>query len=225
MTSALLMKWQKNDIFKTIQNSGLNPKDFDLIESDSEVQLKHKWSESYFIIGGHAGNYLGSYVTGDAPDWTYEVYSWDSLIERISRWLQEVKRDLETPDLWAELQREAELLEIASDEASDNTLFTEDEQKEIIRRLEELKEFSRVKYSLTAEQMLVLDAKINYLSAAASRLGRTDWRGVFVGVILTYVLATGLPPESARSLFLTFIELLRSIGYLFGHGFPGLFSG
>jgi hypothetical protein len=221
-TLPLLQKWKKNQIFEAIQNAGLDPKEFDLNNDDAEARLKHKWSKSYFIIGGDAGKYVGSYAAGDTPEWPYEVYSWEPLMKRISSWLEEVKRDIETPDLWDELQREAELLGIGADETTENTPFTGDEQKEIVGRLQELAEYVRITYSLTSEQMRVLDEKINYLNDAKGRLGRTDWRGVFVGAIVSYVLTAGIPPESARSIFMTFMALLRAIGHLFEHGLPEL---
>jgi hypothetical protein len=57
---------------------------------------------------------------------------------RISWWLEEVKQDLDTPDLWAELKREAQLLGADSSVVTENTAFTVDEQREIARRLKEL---------------------------------------------------------------------------------------
>jgi hypothetical protein len=54
-------------------------------------------------LGGDARHYVGRYLVGDGPDWSYEVYSWQALMPRVTRWLEEVKHDLETPDLWAEL--------------------------------------------------------------------------------------------------------------------------
>jgi hypothetical protein len=216
MTPPLLPKWKKNQIFEAIQNTGLDPKEFDLKDADAEVRIKHKWSGSYFIIGGDPGHYVGRYVIGDGSDWRYEVHSWESVMPRVSSWLQEVKRDLETPDLWAELQRDAELLRDTSNEATENIPFTPEEQRQIAERLKELAENARLRHALSAEQMGGLNVKINYLIDAASRLGRTDWRGVFVGVIVSYILTVGIPPESARSIFLTSMTLLQAIGHLLG---------
>jgi len=142
------------------------------------------------------------------------------MISGVSRWLVDVKRDLETPDLWAELQREAQLLGDASDEATENTPFTPDEQKEIAMRLQGMAEQARHTYSLSEEQMRVLNAKIDYLKAAAGRLGRIHWRDVFLGVMFTFVLASALPPESVRHIVLT---ILRTI--VQHHGFPELPNG
>src|SRR6202035_4062091 len=55
----------------------------------------------YFIVGGNAGHYVERFVVGDAYDWPYEVYTAEALMKHISGWLEELKRDLETRDLWA----------------------------------------------------------------------------------------------------------------------------
>src|ERR1043166_5925067 len=105
----LLLKWHRNDIVEATQAAGLDPRQFDLTDSGTEARWKHKWSASCFIIGGGAGHYVGQSVVGDMPAWRYEAYSWQAQLERVSSWLEQVKRDLDTPDLWAELQREAQL--------------------------------------------------------------------------------------------------------------------
>ena len=132
---------------------------------------------------------------------------------RVSTWLNEVKRDLEIPDLWAELRREAELLGGASNAVDENTPFTPEQQKEIAGRLQELVEYARRTYSLSEPEMQILSAKVDYLVGAADRIGRIDWRNAFAGVILGFILTAALSPESARHIVLT---LLRAIGHLYG---------
>ena len=223
----LLQKSQKNQIFEAVQSAGLDPREFSLEDMGFELaRIKHTWSGSYFILGYEGGMYVGRYVIGEGPEGPYQAArSWKTLMARVSRWLRDIKRDLDTPDLWAELKNEAELLGGASDQANANTPFTREEQKDIERRLREVEAQVRRTYSLSAEQIRVLDAKIDYLIDAVGRLGRTDWRSMFVGVIINYVLTIGLPPESARSMFLTFMTLLRAIGHIFGHHLPELPSG
>jgi hypothetical protein len=60
--SLQLQKWQKNHIFEAIQQAALDPREFDLNDDGAEVRIKHKWSESYFIIGGNAIRYFGRRV-------------------------------------------------------------------------------------------------------------------------------------------------------------------
>src|ERR1700694_4330841 len=118
---AMLQKWHRNDIFKGIKAVGLDPKEFDLDDSGTEVRIKHKWSASCFVVRGGPGHYAGLGVIGDGPETPYKVYSWDALISHVRLWLQLVKNDLDTPDLWAELQRETKLLEAGSSEVTENT--------------------------------------------------------------------------------------------------------
>ena len=121
MTSPpLLRKQHKNDIFKAIQAVGLDPNEFDLEDLDDGVRIKHKRSASYFIVRSEIGYYVGQYLLGDGVVWPTNPTSWQTLMPRISRWLEEVKQDLDTPDLWAELKREAQLLGADSSVVTEN---------------------------------------------------------------------------------------------------------
>ena len=77
-----LLKWQRNKIVESIQAAGLDPREFDLNDSDAGFLIKHKWSESFFDIVGDPGHYGGRYRVGDAPDWPYQGYTWNSMISR-----------------------------------------------------------------------------------------------------------------------------------------------
>jgi hypothetical protein len=219
-SNPFLRKYQTNQIVESIQEVGLRPIDFDLVNEDIEARIRHKWSESCFFIGGTVGHYVARYVVGDGPDWPFEAYSWQALIPRIRAWLAEVKVDVETPDLWAELQREASLLGVNSDYISGNTPFTPQEQKLIAERLQEFAKNARLKLSLSEAQTRAVDAKLDYLVEAAGRHGRIDWRNIFLGVFFTFLLSAAIPEDSAHAILL---EFLRGIGHFFG--FPQLSSG
>jgi hypothetical protein len=209
----LLQKRKKNEIFKTIQAVGLDPIEFDLEDNQIEVRIKHKSSESCFMIGGDPSHYVGRYLVGDGPEWPFDEYSWQPVIPRIRVWLEQVRSDLATPDLWAELQRETKLFRAYSDHTIDNTPFTQVEQKEIASTLRELVEYARHTYSLSEEQMRVLDAKTDYLIDATGRLGRIDWRNIVAGAIFGWLLAAALPPDSARDIVVRFFS---AIGQFYG---------
>src|ERR1019366_365956 len=104
-----LQKSGKNALFNAITAAGLYPSDFDMDIDGEEVRLRHRWSTSYFTMGGGLTPYHGTHVVGDGPSWTHEPHSWSNAVERFGRWVAEVKLDIETPDLWADLQREEKL--------------------------------------------------------------------------------------------------------------------
>jgi len=222
----MLQKWQTNELLKAIQTRELDPREFELENSaearDAEARVKHKWSRSFFMIRRDAGVfYRGRCGVGDEVDLPYEASSWRFLLTRFSRWVNEVKIDLNTPDLWAELQREADLLRGASTEARDNAPFTQQEQQEIERRLRELESEVAQTCSIPEREVEDLHAKIDYLVEAAGRVGRIDWRNIFIGAIVGYIF-TGIPPDPARYIFHALVKCLQLFGHLFRQGFPEL---
>jgi hypothetical protein len=208
----LLQKEEKNDIIAAIRAVGLDPREFDLDECVTEVRVTNKRSEWSFIVGGRPGHYVGRYTFAEGMDRPYEDFRWDAVMSHVNRWLQLVKRDLDTPDLWAELRREAELLGGGSNNVIANTLFTSEEQKEISQRLNKLSKDVSNAISLSKAQKQILNEKIDYLIDGSRRLGRKDWLNAFIGVTLGYLLSTALPPDVARDIFST---CLRAIGLLY----------
>jgi len=174
------------------------------------------------MIGHDAGVfYKGQCVVGDDLSLGYTELRWQPLMARFSTWISEVKIDLDTADLWADLRREADFLRGASTEARDNAPFTQQEQEEIERRLRELESQVARTSTLPERDLQALHAKMDYLVEAAGRVGRTDWRNLFVGAIACYLI-TGIPPEPARYIFHALVKCLQVIGHLFGQGFPEL---
>jgi hypothetical protein len=77
---------------------------------------------------------------------------------------------------------------------TENTLFSQDEQKHIAERLRGLAKHVSDASSLSEAQKQILNEKIDYLVCGSRRLGRKDWLNTFIGVTLGYLLSTVLPP-------------------------------
>lgn len=212
-STSWLDKFKRNELFVSIRAAELDPREFELQDDEAKIRIKHKWSESCFVISGDPSHYVGSRVVGDAADSPFDVYSWRGVIERFGYWLKEVQHDLATPDLWAELQRETELLRTYSDGVIENTPFTPDEQNEIASQLRAFADRTKRSQLLSTAQMHVLEAKIDYLIKAAGRIGKFDWLNVLAAVLGGYALAAVLPPEVVHAII---PPLLRAIGHIFG---------
>ena len=133
-----------------------------------------------------------------------------------------MSKDVNTPDLWAELRRKRELLAAISDDAVGNTPFTDAEQQQIVQQLGELKEYVRRRHALPEHQTRLLDERLDYLVDATKRAGRRDWLLMLGGVMLSYVLAVELPPEAAREVLNAF---LLGIARILGRELPELPGG
>lgn len=193
-----LVKWKRNEIIKALVAGGLAARDCTFDFGDSESRITHVPSESSFLLEGDAGHYTSTMTVGDGLPQPLQHYTWPTVPERLQRWAEEVKRDFDTPDLWAELQREREILTGARYEDVGNTPFTPEEQADIAEQLREIEEYVKKTYSLSTEQMSLVEARFNDLEAATSRIGRKDWLLMFLGVLFSLIASGLLPPEAVQ---------------------------
>ena len=161
-------------------------------------------------------------LAGEGPVEERTGLSQYRLMQQVEIWLMHVKLDSDTPDLWAQLQGEAELLGAVFDEATENTPLTSAEQQAIAGQLRELRDYVSRTYSLSEAQTRLLEEKLDDLAAATGRVGRKDWLLMAAGLMLSYVLGAALPSEAARDILVT---LLTSIGHILGSGPLGLPGG
>jgi hypothetical protein len=215
-----LPKWKMNEIFRAIEAARLASEEFDW--DDNADILRHRLSPAFFEFGGVPGAYTARFIAGDGMVEERQAASWAAQVRLVQRWLSDVKRDTETPDLWAELGRRTDLLQAASNDTIENSQFTPDERADIARQLNELRDYMRTAYSLTAAELQHLDSTVEYLVDATSRLSRKDWLLACLGGMFGYVFSAALPPDAARHIVQTFVG---NIAHIIDHGIRGLGSG
>jgi hypothetical protein len=209
------VKWQRNAIFKAVEEGGLDPKECSFDYDEAGGRVTHLASGSYFLLEGDPGHYMATAVVGENPAWPYECYTWGNVDERIRRWAEEVSEDVDTPDLWAELQREPEILPGAQYDDVENTPFSSSDQADIADQVRQIKEFVRNTYSLTEAQMRSLEATLDNIEAAAGRIGRKDWLLLVYGSMFSVIVTGLLPPGAVQ----TILQMaLRGLAHLFDIG-------
>jgi len=192
-------------------------------DDGDEARISPRRSEGVFVLrGGKSGGYDLSYAVGERGPIGYPVHSWNGVLKPpLYVWLRDVKADQETPDRFAELQQEREMVIAATAEDVENTTFTTDEQETLAAQLREIAEYARKTYALSQDQMQALEAGLEDIGDKVGRLGRREWL-TYVAGTLAILEATILPPEATRHIFLI---LVRSLAQLRGHTFPELPGG
>lgn len=210
-------KWQRNAIYEAVA-AGVDARACTFDYDDAAWRITHVPSGSSFLIQGDPPPYNTIAAVGDGLPRPSESFSWPRVPEKVQRWAEEVQRDVDTPDLWAELRRARGFLPGIGDEDLENTPFSSGAQAEIVEQVRQIKEFVRQNYSLSEAQTLSVEVKLDGIAAAARRMGRKDWLLMFGGVILSATLADLLPPEAVWDIL---AMASRGLGHLFGGGGGG----
>jgi hypothetical protein len=188
-----LTRIERNKIFEAIAQSSLDPTECTLDQNDNEVLITHTNSGSTFRLTfdgtGHV-DFFG--VQSDVIDGHHlrfrAAYEIDSVTAWITTWANEVREIFDAPDLWVEMRRSRELIAQIQRSDSDNTPFTQDEQKQIAVQLQEITKQLKEQYELTDEQTEQIDEWRDEATEASTRLGRKDWRLLFYGTVLNLKL-------------------------------------
>lgn len=202
------MKSQKNKIFEFVQESGFDPNDF-------------KWNTAEITLyaTGFGINYLVSQLACKNTNFNFtfsnNLHYWYpsySPAERVLKmnftnpldeqemfmnvyiWLQSLKREIETPDLWAQFKQYQITSEVLEDEENPNSQFTEEQLSRVTYGIEQIRTYLLKEYQREAETRLI-NEKLDYLIDSAKKQGRIDWKNIFVSTIISIGTSLTLSPE------------------------------
>jgi hypothetical protein len=216
MKKSLILKSQRNSVFEEIRSAGLGPGAFRWTEVPSTntenllvSQLEHVPTEFFFKFDFHRDSHWTLYAPGEgrAEEPRYPG-SWDGQLSHLRKWLENLARELDAPDLWSTILEERALVASATGELP-NTTFAPEEQRRISLAVNELRVFLVATGQLSNEQVRFVSSRLKHLEDAATRLGRKDWITLAIGALTNIIVGIALAPDAAR-------ELLRMAGRLLG---------
>jgi hypothetical protein len=233
-----LTKKQRNELFTAVTQSGINSAEFDLRinddasslrlafvipdlvnENDWLVLIAHTPSEStfkvYLVNDDGPPDFAVRRKVGIEPAALEYTLEWSNVPDSAANWASDVKYDTETPDYWAEMRAQRELLAKTSLGRLENTRFTADEQAAISAQLHEIKNYIKENASLTSEQFRQVEARIDEAEAASRRLGRKDWLLLFLGTTVPLYVTDMVPATVVQHITAL---VLQGLGHLFGIG-------
>lgn len=216
LAKELFLKSQLVELFELIKSSGLNPSDFtwQVINRPTADWHKHQPRLTHIPSNFYCDLYVHLDGTTRAMMYTPGLTTrfdnpgrvdWANLKMHIQKWLNNLKREIESPDVWDMSKQEREALASSPSVDSDNSPFTAQEKVKVHAQLEELKQYLLTAHRLDPE---LVEARLQYLSGAVDRLGRIDWKGVALSTVL------GLLTEAAGSTE-TFHDVMRFVGGIF----------
>ncbi|MCU7493046.1 MAG: hypothetical protein HF310_16210 [Ignavibacteria bacterium] len=212
-----LLTFQRNTLLLLLRDAGLNPTEFDF----SETKSRHV---SRLIVPAFVHNPTGYHFMFDVIDSRHACYftpgadmiseeqypgSWEALLNYFKKWIQFLKREIETPDLWKAIKPDPVLSEsLSSVDPQDNAKFTPDELKHISSSIEELKAYIFKEIPLLQDKIDYINNQTTYLVDSSKRLGKKDWLNVAVGIIINIIFAIAPSENTARNIYTYAVQTL-----------------
>jgi hypothetical protein len=178
-----LLLSQKNEIYDYIENYGLSPNLFEIIDAASmeagNTIIKLKNSSFYCRLSMHKDKHI-VFVTYSPASELYEKTdyidtAWSSLFSTIKTWISCIQREISQIDKWIRLKEEISYINLSKEE--ENNKFTALEYQELKTKMIQLKvEIKTI--GLTEIQYNSLESKIDLLIEKATHLGKFDWKSI-----------------------------------------------
>jgi hypothetical protein len=200
-----LLQSQANQVLEALKAANWNATDFrwETVKSEHHSgkdasRLTHLASNFYFTFDNGGDAFFSEWSPGnETPVTKIQSGNWNNQLEHFTQWLSYLRREVESPDLWAAISGEAEIIDAAASDES-NVPFTEEEKSYILSGLSEIKQYLLTAHKLDPE---LVEARLNYLTLAADRVGRKDWINLLLSVLVNIVIQAALPPDATRDLF------------------------
>ncbi|WP_157489764.1 hypothetical protein [Flavobacterium sp. CF136] len=207
-----LLTSQKDHIYKYITAGGnFSPHQFKLIETDEmgrySTSLKFINSPYYFNFNEDT-DYVGFYVNySPGQERIVEAtnnVNWKIGFDHFITWLSNLKRELESPNLWERFQNEISGLQLITD--FDNSKFTFSEYEELTEKLKIISQrISSIPLFENQQREIIIS--LERLTELAKELNKFDWKNLFIGTIISIIIQLNVTPDNATILW----ELIQNV--------------
>ncbi|MFQ5963651.1 MAG: hypothetical protein ACE5KZ_05140 [Candidatus Scalinduaceae bacterium] len=201
----LILKSQKNQAYQHITDSDLEPSMFewDVIRSGNVgvgvSRLKYIGTHYFFIFDFVRDEHYCTFSPGKTIP-IQEVFtgSLESQMNCLRDWLKNLKREIQITDPWDEIDKYLPGGKINLENEKENSPFSYEQVEHITKALYKLKEEIRKTYDLDNNHNQLIQEKLNYLIDRSKRMGRIDWKNIFVATLMGLVVNLALNPEQAK---------------------------
>ena len=227
MPSKCLLKSQKNEVFRILQEIGLDPANFEWgeeisIDGDSVISKLGCYDEDFLITfdfysySGEENYYLTFRPGEDRAIQEEQIDDWKLALRYVYIWAACVKREIDAPDLWAEIGKYKNSISLAIPEDVSENPIPAFEVEEIEDRLSKLSDTIIARFDLQEDESKFVRQKLNYLSESAKKQPRRDWQLMLIGSLVSIAFNLALDSEKAKLLWQLAKDALNSVIYFLG---------
>jgi len=217
-----MLKQHKNTFLQRIEQCGLGTTRFHGFEKHVRnkilftIELRNSPLQFQLEQAGNSFDAFKLSYTRFAPAYpmtaTENPIPLETALRVFDEWLKFTIRryteEQQTPDLWAQLETYAPLIDTTAISEEDSREFTE-EEKELVRNgTQEFRQLIIANFTPTEEQAEVINNRLDYLEKAIDRLNRIDWKALAISTVIAIGINLYVDTEKGRLLFALFQQAL-----------------
>ena len=222
-----MRKKYKNELFKQIQELGLTPDNFSLVdlpENPYHTIIKYKETPFYFSLTNSQDSYeefecqFIQYapefpITQIFPDRNYAQFNYilDMFIIWVKDHINEFELDEFEPDLWSEYKNGNTTLNFNDIDFNDKNLFSIHEKKQIAMAINELKLLINKNFETTTEEQKLVGERLEYLIESTKKLNKFDWKSLVLSTVIGIATTLTLDVEKGKLLFELFRQVFSTV--------------
>jgi hypothetical protein len=215
---AILRRTQRNEVLEVVVAAGLDPSTFywdqrsyvDLTLGTAELLIHRETGCFYeFLLWNGETHYGRMSPAPDKLQGEAHPGDWKGQIEYVRRWAQNLRDDIEAPDLWTSVTSWETLVE-APPSFADNSPFTPPELAELNERLDVIG--GRLVQLVDHDDLSAMAADfVDHLRSEAPKQGRRDWFFLALGALMSFMVNASFDPSRAHEIVSILADGVRSL--------------
>jgi len=199
--SPILLPTQLKQVFDRLLELNLNPREFRWNHSTGDYSTLEHYPSGFYLRIIRRGHFEAEFSPGNSQvvDKVGGT-NWDYILKSVvSAWATFLMREIRVPNVWSALA--AETIQGAASGEVDNRPFTEEEAQRLRVQLSEIRTYVVEVLQARDETIRRFDANIEYLEEATGRLGRFDWNGLAISLLLSIAFSAPEVQQNAKGFF------------------------
>lgn len=182
---------QRHFISEALKKAGFAIRDFKWERGEDNVRvLRHRtlpFSMRFGVSTG--GRWQLTYSPGEQTEQESNMWdNWTQVQLQVTKWVGYMKREVENPDPWAELDGES---------SDDDQQFTPTEVNRLAAAVDRIEEHLSEQYQLTQE----MREELSELRETAKTATRGEWKSLFATVMRGIFLHFTMHPDQVRAVW------------------------
>jgi len=199
----MLLTKQKNELLRVLTDRNISPNHVSKHDGEPNLfEIRFLDGPFYFRVTPIENSLIGEFEVDcrpkNGPSSAWDGESWTGVLSDFKRWANEIQEEIQTPDLWAEAVKTAQLFAPTATPSDDK--YTRVELAEVQGQLRLLQQ-SFAASALPEAAKAKLGELTQIAAEKAESFTKKDWQSWFIGSIIGHITTSVLSSDQAHLVY------------------------